>query len=90
MRQHAGQPAALAVVGIVVQRMIVAACRLEGEEHRLRHGAARQRETLADREVLEPALRRDRAVVRRIEARIRVGHAAHPSGPGSPVPVVLS
>src|SRR6516165_7808720 len=61
-----------AIFEVVMDRMIVGGDRLEGGEVRLGHGAARDRETLADREILEIA-RLSHAVQGRVKA---LGHCA--------------
>src|SRR5262249_3805746 len=78
MRQRAGKAARSAEFQVIVDRMVVPGHDLKRREAGIRHGAARQRVTLADRELLEPTLRRNR-VPRRIESL--VCHAGSPLSP---------
>src|SRR5436305_2099137 len=56
-----------AIFDIVMDRMIAGGDRLEGREMRLGYGAARDRETLANRQILEvPALRHDPSGMKRM------------------------
>ena len=57
VREQARIAACRAVFGVVVDRVVVAGDDLERGEIRVRHGAARQHVALADREIVEPALR---------------------------------
>ena len=70
MRQKIAMPVAAAELAVVVDRMVVAGGRLEGQELRLRHRARRDVEGLADGEVLEVA-RGAETVAGRIEG---LGH----------------
>lgn len=56
VRKHILQAARLAILGVVVDRMVVATGCLKGEEDRVGHGSAWQRKTLADLKIIEPAL----------------------------------
>ena len=55
MRQHVRHAARATEFDIVMDRMIVTARGLEGEEDGVGHGSARQDEFLADGKILEPA-----------------------------------
>src|SRR5271167_271506 len=56
MRERRRMAALPAIFDIVMDRVIVGRDRLERGKMRLGHGAARDCETLADRQVLEPAI----------------------------------
>ena len=72
VREQVGMAVATAVLAVVVDRVVVAGGRLEGQELRLRHGARGDVEGLAEREVLEIAGGRE-AVGGGVE---RLGHGA--------------
>jgi hypothetical protein len=74
MRQQVRHAAGAAIFDIVVDRMSVAACGLEGREDRRCLRAARQDKTLAEHEILKPALRLHHAV----RGGIEVGHGGGP------------
>jgi len=71
MRKHILQAARAAILHVVMDRMVVTARGLKSQEDSVGHGPARQREALADAEIVEPALLGDDSVLARIEIRCR-------------------
>src|SRR5487761_2738681 len=81
VREQVGHAARAAEFAVIVNRMVVAARRLEREEMRIAHGAAGRTKHLADAKILEPAL-----LGQLVRTRIEYGHCALPPAPRSASP----
>ena len=78
--EEIGEAVAAAEFAVVVDGVVVAGGGLEGEEDRLRHGAAGEGEAFAELEVLEPALLGDEAVGGGVEGGHGVGSGGEAGG----------